>query len=179
MGRALVLNATYEPLCVVSARRALVLVLKHKAELVDQNGGMFRSERAAHPVPSVIRLKYFVKVPYRARASLSRRAVFVRDHFECQYCGSTAENVDHVIPRSRGGTHTWENVVAACKRCNTRKEDRLPKEAGMRLRSKPSVPRERIWIIVAVGRVDPKWEPYLVPLGAAARAEAAPSLAPA
>lgn len=161
MGRALVLNATYEPLCVVSARRALVLVLKHKAEMVHQDGGVFRSESAAVPIPSVVRLKYYVRVPFRARATLSRRAVFVRDQHECQYCGRTAENVDHVVPRSRGGTHTWDNVVAACRRCNTRKENRTPEEAGMRLRSRPKVPRETIWIIVAVGRVDPKWEPYL------------------
>ena len=161
MGRALVLNATYEPLCVVSARRALVLVLKHKADLVHQDGGTFHSERLSVPIPSVIRLKYFVKVPYRARASLSRRAVFVRDSFQCQYCAGPAENVDHVIPRSRGGTHTWENVVAACRRCNTRKENRLPAEAGMHLRSRPTAPRETVWITVAVGRVDPKWEPYL------------------
>jgi 5-methylcytosine-specific restriction endonuclease McrA len=161
LGRALVLNATYEPLCVVSARRALVLVLKHKAELVHQDGGVYRSERMTVPIPSVIRLKYFVRVPYRARASLSRRAVFVRDSFQCQYCGTTAENVDHVIPRSRGGTHTWDNVVAACRGCNTRKENKLPKEAGMKLRSRPAAPREKVWIIVAVGRVDPKWEPYL------------------
>ena len=166
MGRALVLNATYEPLCVVSARRALILVLKHKAELVHQDGGVYRSESMQLPIPSVIRLKYFVRVPFRARASLSRRAVFVRDHYECQYCGATAENVDHVIPRSRGGTHTWANVVAACKRCNTRKENKLPREAGMRLRSKPAAPREKVWIIVAVGSVDPVWEPYLDGIGA-------------
>ena len=161
MGRALVLNATFEPLCVVSARRALVLVLKQKAEMVHEDGGAFHSERFTIAIPSVIRLKYFVKVPYRARASLSRRAVFVRDSFQCQYCGKAAENVDHVIPRSQGGAHSWENVVAACKPCNTRKENRLPHEAGMKLRSKPAAPREKVWIIVAVGRVDPKWEPYL------------------
>ena len=161
MGRALVLNATFEPLCVVSARRALVLVLKHKAEMVHQDGGSFHSERLTVPIPSVIRLKYFVKVPYRARASLSRRAVFVRDSFQCQYCGGTAENVDHVIPRSLGGPHAWDNVVAACRACNTRKENKLPHEAGMKLRSKPTIPREKVWIIVAVGRVDPKWEPYI------------------
>lgn len=165
MGRALVLNATFEPLCVVSARRALILVLKHKADLVHQDGGSYHSERMTVPIPSVIRLKYFVKVPYRARASLSRRAVFVRDGFECQYCAAPAENVDHVLPRSRGGTHTWDNVVAACKSCNSRKENRLPHEAGMKLRSKPTAPREKTWIIVAVGRVDPKWEPYLTGMG--------------
>ena len=161
MGRALVLNATYEPLCVVSVRRAVVLVLKQKAELVHEDGGTFHSERLTLPIPSVIRLKHFVKVPYRARVSLSRRAIFVRDSFACQYCGSAAENVDHVLPRSRGGKHVWENVVAACKRCNTVKENRLPHEVGLRLRSKPAAPRETVWIIVAVGRVDPKWEPYL------------------
>jgi 5-methylcytosine-specific restriction endonuclease McrA len=145
----------------VSARRALVLVLKHKAELVHQDGGCYHSERLTVPIPSVIRLKYFVRVPYRARVTLSRRAVFVRDGFSCQYCGKSAENVDHVIPRSRGGLHTWENVVAACKSCNTRKENRLPHEVGMKLRTKPATPREKVWIIVAVGRVDPTWEPYL------------------
>jgi 5-methylcytosine-specific restriction endonuclease McrA len=161
LGRALVLNATYEPLCVVSIRRAVVLVLKHKAEILHQDGGTLHSERLEVPIPSVIRLKYFVKVPYRARVSLSRKAVFVRDSFSCQYCGVSAENVDHVIPRSRGGTHTWENVVAACRRCNTMKENRLPNEVGLKLRSRPSAPRETVWIVVAVGRVDPKWEPYL------------------
>lgn len=161
MGRALVLNATYEPLCVVPIRRAVVLVLKQKAEIVHEDGGFLHSERAEVPIPSVIRLKYVVRVPYRARVSLSRRAVFVRDHHQCQYCGHPAENVDHILPRSRGGTHTWENVVAACKRCNTHKEDRLPHEAGLKLKRKPTVPHETVWIVVAVGRVDPKWEPYL------------------
>ena len=164
MGRALVLNATFEPLCVVPIRRAVVLVLKEKAEIVHEDGGaVLHSERLSVPIPSVIRLKYFVKVPIRARASLSRRAVFIRDHNLCQYCSSTAENVDHVIPRSRGGTHTWDNVVAACKRCNSRKENRLPAEVGMRLKKKPRAPHETVWIVVAVGRVDPKWRPYLSP----------------
>ena len=163
MGRALVLNATYEPLCVVPIRRAVVLVLKEKAEIVHEDGGALHSERLSLPIPSVIRLKYFVKVPLRARASLSRRAVFIRDHHTCQYCGSAAENVDHVMPRSRGGTHTWDNVVAACKRCNSRKENRLPHEVGLRLRSTPRAPHETVWIVVAVGRVDPKWTQYLSP----------------
>jgi 5-methylcytosine-specific restriction endonuclease McrA len=163
VGRALVLNATYEPLCVVNARRAVVLVLKRKAEVVHQNGEIFHSERSAIHVPSVIRLTYVVKVPYRARATLSRRGIFIRDDHRCQYCGAPAENVDHVIPRSRGGTHSWDNVVAACKPCNSRKEDRLPHEVDMRLRTKPVVPREKMWIIVAVGRVEPTWEQYLQP----------------
>ena len=161
MAKALVLNATFEPLCVVSARRALVLVLRQKAEVLHSTDHEFHSEHAAFPEPSVIRLTYFVKVPFRARAALNRRAVFARDGHRCQYCGGTAENIDHVIPRSRGGSHTWENVVAACRPCNTRKEDRLVHESGLRLRRRPVAPQELTWIIVAVGTVHPHWEPYL------------------
>jgi 5-methylcytosine-specific restriction endonuclease McrA len=111
--------------------------------------------------PSVVRLSYFVKVPYRTRASLSRRAVMIRDHFECQYCGRPADNVDHVIPRSRGGTHTWENVVAACRSCNSRKENRSINELGLHLKHPPRAPQESVWIVVAVDKVDPTWQPYL------------------
>ncbi|MGI9023192.1 MAG: HNH endonuclease [Acidimicrobiales bacterium] len=161
MSKALVLNATFEPLCVVSARRALVLVLRQKAELLHATDHEFRSEHAALPEPSVIRLTYFVKVPFRARAALNRRAVFARDDHRCQYCGKAAENIDHVIPRSRGGSHSWENVVAACRPCNTRKEDRLVHESGLKLRRRPVAPQELTWIVVAVGTVHPHWEPYL------------------
>ncbi len=161
MGRALVLNASYQPLCVVPVRRALVLALKKKAEVLHSNGSVFRSESLEIPAPSVVRLNYFVKVPYRARASMSRRAVFVRDNFECQYCGRPAENVDHVVPRSRGGGHTWDNVVAACRPCNSRKENRTPQDVGLRLRQHPRPPHESVWIMVAVDFVDPVWRQYL------------------
>ena len=155
------LNASYEPLCVVSIRRAVVLVLKEKAEVVHATDGELRSERETFPVPSVIRLTYFVKVPFRTRAALSRRAVFARDGHRCQYCGHGAENIDHIVPRSRGGEHMWENVVASCRSCNARKEDHLLSEVGMTLRRKPTAPKELTWIIVAVGTVHPHWEPYL------------------
>jgi len=161
MSKALVLNATYEPLCVVPVRRAVVLVLKDKAEVLHATERELHSERTVMPVPSVIRLTYFVKVPYRTRAALNRRAVFARDDNRCQYCGTTAENIDHVVPRSRGGEHVWENVVAACRPCNSRKEDRSVHEAGLVLRRRPAAPKELTWIIVAVGSVHPQWEPYL------------------
>ena len=161
MSRALILNATYEPLCVVSTRRALTLILADKAELVSATDRAFHSARVVFPEPSVVRLQYFVKVPYQARVALNRRAVFARDAHRCQYCGAAAENIDHVVPRSRGGTHTWDNVVAACRPCNTRKEDRLVHEAGMRLRRPPRAPRERVFIVVATGGLRPDWEPYL------------------
>lgn len=161
LGRSLILNASYQPLCVVPARRALVLVLKSKATIIESDGGVFRSEKLTVPVPAVVRLNYFVKVPYRARATLSKKAVFMRDSNECQYCGSTAENVDHITPRSRGGTHTWENVVASCRPCNSRKENRSPAEAGLKLRRSPRVPQEHLFLIVSVGQLHPSWTPYL------------------
>ncbi len=161
MARSLVLNATYEPLCVVSARRAVVLVLSEKAEVLHDSDEDMRSERLALKVPSVIRLRYFVKVPFRRRSALNRRAVFARDGGRCQYCGAAAESIDHVVPRAKGGSHTWENVVAACRACNTAKRDRLLSETTMVLRRRPSVPRELTWITVAVGTIPAHWEPYL------------------
>lgn len=155
------LNASFQPLCVVPVRRALVLALKEKADVIHTNGHIFRSESLELRAPSVVKLRYFVKVPYRARASLSRRAVFVRDDHTCQYCGRAAENVDHIIPRSKGGAHTWDNVVAACKPCNSRKENKSPADVGMRLRRPPHPPHDRVWIMVAVDSMDPQWEPYL------------------
>ncbi len=161
MGRSLVLNASYEPLAVVAARRAVVLVLKEKAAIIESNGMVFRSEHLSIPAPSVVRLNYFIRVPFRARASLTRRAVFARDDWTCQYCGRTAENVDHVIPRSRGGTHTWENVVASCRRCNAKKENRHYDEVGLRLRRPPFAPKDGLRL--SLGKLEPEWEQYLVP----------------
>jgi len=146
---------------VVPVRRALVLALKEKADVLHHNGIVFRSQDLEIPAPSVVKLRYYVKVPYRSRASLSRRAVFVRDNFECQYCGRAAENVDHVIPKSKGGGHTWDNVVAACRPCNSRKENRHVSDVGMRLTRPPSPPHDSVWIVVAVDHVDPTWEQYL------------------
>jgi 5-methylcytosine-specific restriction endonuclease McrA len=162
MPQALVLNATFEPLSVVSARRAVVLLVRDKAELVESHGRVWASARTTIPVPAVIRLRRYVRVPYRRRVPLSRRAVFARDGHECQYCGATAENLDHVRPRSRGGEHIWENVVAACRSCNTRKGDRTPSQAGMRLRSQPRAPREHGWLLVGLGGPPPpSWHAYL------------------
>ena len=132
MARALVLNASYEPLSVVSERRALVLVLADKATVVVNRDEIWHSESLALEIPSVVRLNRFVKVPYRRAVPVTRRAVFGRDGHRCQYCGDPAESLDHVTPRSRGGAHTWENVVACCRPCNVKKGDRvlMPKYGG-------------------------------------------------
>lgn len=161
MRSALVLNASFEPLSVVPSRRAACLVLDDKAEVVEHDGTLLRSESLSVPNPLVIRLLYMVKVPYHRRTALSRRAVFARDDHRCQYCGAMADSIDHIVPRSRGGLHVWENVAAACRRCNLDKRDRTPDEAGMRLAKSPHTPRELAWVSVAVGRVPEAWKPYL------------------
>lgn len=161
MSRSLVLNASFEPLCVVSGRRAVVLVLDEKADVVHASAEQVRSERLCLAVPSVIRLRTFVKVPYHRRAALNRRSVFARDGHRCQYCGARAESIDHVVPRSRGGQHAWDNVVAACRRCNAHKSDRLLSETSMALRRQPCAPAHLTWVVVSVGSVPQHWEPYL------------------
>jgi 5-methylcytosine-specific restriction endonuclease McrA len=158
--RALLLNATFEPLCVLSIRRAVVLVLKGRAEIIARDVGELHSATITVPCPTVIRLRTFVRVPYRSRVPLSRRGVFARDAHRCQYCNRPAENLDHVIPRSRGGEHTWENVVAACRPCNTRKENRLLHETDLRLRRRPVAPHAS-WLVTHGGPIDPAWQPYL------------------
>lgn len=161
MDRALVLNASYEPICVVPLRRAVVLVLAEKAEVVSAGDGAVRAVSCSVPLPAVIRLTRYVRIPYRSGTTLTRRAVLARDRYRCAYCEKRATTVDHVIPRSRGGGNVWENVVAACRTCNGRKDDRTPEEAGMKLRFKPFVPAGTTALIVGIGRIDESWEPYL------------------
>jgi len=161
MRSALVLNATYEPLSVVPSRRAACLVLADKADIIEDDGTHLHSESLSVPNPVVIRLRYVVKVPYHRRTAMSRRAVFVRDEHSCQYCGNMADSIDHIMPRSRGGQHIWENVAAACRPCNLRKRDRTPDEAGMRLARAARAPKELAWITVSVNRVTEAWKRYL------------------
>ena len=155
------LNATYEPLAIVAPRRAVVLVLDEKADQLDGSGLWFHAERLAVEVPSVVRLRAMVSVDRSRELTLSRRGVFVRDDSTCQYCGDRAETIDHVVPRSRGGVHCWENVVAACRPCNVRKADRLLSETRLRLVRMPTVPRRMSWVAVAVSQVPDQWRPWL------------------
>ncbi len=162
---ALVLNATYEPLCTVPQRRALLLVVAGKAVAVELADRAVHSASLTLQVPSVVKLARFVRVPYRAGVPLTRRALFARDGGRCAYCGASAATIDHVIPRSRGGRHTWDNVVSACHRCNHQKADRAVHELGWRLRTVPRQPTGAAWRILGSGRSDPSWEPYLVGYG--------------
>ena len=139
MGQVLVLNASYEPLNITTWRRAVVMVLKGTAEGLEHDP--VRRIREDTLLPTVIRLRHFVRVPYKP-LPLTRRNLFHRDGHRCQYCGASAEqlSVDHVVPRSRGGLDTWENVTTACLPCNVRKGNRTPREAAMPLLRPPHRP---------------------------------------
>jgi 5-methylcytosine-specific restriction endonuclease McrA len=158
---ALVLNASYEPLCVVPGRRAVVLLLTDKAVPVEEGEETLHSERTEIRMPVVVRLTRFVKVPYAATVPLTRRAVFARDGGRCVYCSAPATSLDHVVPRSRGGTHTWDNVVSACARCNHVKADRGIAELGWRMRHAPVQPKGAAFRVVGARRLDPRWRPFL------------------
>ncbi|WP_456565156.1 HNH endonuclease [Blastococcus sp. SYSU D00695] len=157
----LLLNATFEPLCVVSSRRAIVLVLADKAVSLDSAADVVHAESVSLPVPVVVRLTRYVRVPYPASVPLSRRAVFTRDGQTCVYCGGSATSIDHVVPRSRGGTHTWDNVVAACRRCNHTKADRSLAELGWKLPHPPATPSGAAWRLLGHRTVDPRWREWL------------------
>lgn len=161
----LVLNASYEPLNIVSVKRAIVLLLKEKAEVVEAAKAKVRAERLALDLPLVIRLVSFVPLPRRLPLPLSRRTVLARDLYTCQYCGNQPGRadltVDHVLPRSRGGVTSWENVVAACGACNRRKGNRTPEEAQMHLMSAPARPRFIAIVLLGEAHAHDVWQKYL------------------
>ncbi|MFG2142047.1 HNH endonuclease [Streptomyces sp. NPDC048650] len=152
MRETLVLNASFEPLSTVSLRRAVVLVMQDKAVVENSHPGLrIRAASVDVPVPRVIRLSRFVRVPFRRRAPWSRRGVLVRDQHRCAYCGRRATTVDHVVPRAQGGADTWLNTVASCAEDNHRKADRTPEQAGMRLLRRPFEPTPADAMISALG----------------------------
>jgi 5-methylcytosine-specific restriction endonuclease McrA len=163
MGRVLVLNATYEPIHVCTVRRAVVLVLKEKAEVVEQARAPLKSANATITRPAVIRLVGYVRIPRDPRRRrITRRAVFARDDWTCQYCGSRSNlTVDHVVPRSKGGTSSWDNIVASCAPCNRRKGDRLLRHSGMKLAREPRSPGPQVFIQVATPTIPTAWRAYL------------------
>ncbi len=162
----LVLNASYEPINVCAARRAIVLVLKGVAMAEEENGHYLHAARVTLRVPSVIRLLEYRRIPHQTRA-LSRKNILLRDRSTCQYCGAVLPSsdltLDHVIPRSRGGISAWENLVACCHTCNRRKGNQLPVEAGMKLLREPrtfTLHTSR-HIMRLLGHSDDKWRKYL------------------
>lgn len=162
--RTLVLNAGYEPLAVVSFKRAIVLVMNEKASVIAADDrDPVRSASQAWARPSVIILRNYVRIPGGRQVPVSRRGVLRRDGQRCGYCGASASTIDHIVPRSRGGADSWENLVACCLRCNNIKGDRTPGEMGWSLRSRPKAPHGSSWLVRGVERAEPDWEQYLAP----------------
>jgi 5-methylcytosine-specific restriction endonuclease McrA len=160
----LVLNYSYEPLNICQVRRAIVLLYRDKAEMLENGSGFIHSANYIFQVPSVIRLAYMIKRP-RPERKLTRFEVFNRDRYTCQYCSKETRQLtlDHVIPRYRSGEHTWENVVSACIPCNRRKAGRTPQEAGMKLTRSPSRPRDNISFYIPYHYLQTRkdWQKYL------------------
>jgi 5-methylcytosine-specific restriction endonuclease McrA len=163
----LVLNASYEPINICGARRALVLVLKGVAKTEEEQGAMLHAARVRMPMPSVIRLLEYRRIPHQTRA-LSRKNILLRDRNSCQYCGVVLPagelTLDHVIPRSRGGLSTWENLVACCHSCNRRKGNQLLhelKDMKLMREPRPFTLHTSRHIMRMIGHSDSKWRKYL------------------
>ena len=164
--RVLILNQTFEPLQICSARRAVVLLFAGKAERVEDTAQVMRSPSTAIPIPSVIRLYHFVRQPVAPALSFNKKNIFKRDAYTCQYCGRNGGErmtIDHVVPKSLGGRTVWENVVSACRGCNLRKGNKSPGEVGLRLLRKPIRPRSASYlgILAYASQHYERWRKYL------------------
>ncbi len=159
----LLLNQNYEPLTILKLKRAITLLILGKVDMIENEDGNFvHAISIAYPVPSVIRLKYFVHIK-RKEISLTKKNIIKRDNHQCQYCGRSTGmmTTDHIIPRALGGEDSWENLVCACLECNNRKGDRTLKQAGMKLLKKPRRPSYFTFILREFVNPNTKWRPYL------------------
>ena len=164
----LVLNQNYEPLDVCTWKRAMVMVVGGKAEIVENGRGVIHSPSMTFPLPSVVRIRHMIRRP-RPRVKLNRREVFRRDNFTCQYCGKQTTNltVDHLVPRHRGGAYSWENLVSACPECNRRKGGKALREAGMSLMHQPAEPKATLHSLFSSPRYREytEWRQFLIGWG--------------
>lgn len=159
----LVLNQNYEPLSVCSVRKAVILLWLGKAEMVaTRKTTALRTIDSVYPYPSIVRLFVYVRLPYR-KVELTRKNILRRDNHRCAYCNTTKPplTIDHVLPKSRGGADTWENLITACVRCNNKKGNRTPPEAGMKMAVHPFRPNHVTFITKFAGRIEREWEQYL------------------
>ena len=164
--RALVLNSTFEPLQFTSARRALVLAMMGKAEALEYDGFHFHTSTTSYRLPVVIKLRRYIRRPFKTTVSFSKKNVFRRDGHSCQYCGDSQGEltIDHIVPRSRDGKSTWENVVTACRPCNLKKGNRTLGEAGMALRRPPRRPKTLVFTFAPANAPEShlkSWAKYL------------------
>jgi 5-methylcytosine-specific restriction endonuclease McrA len=159
----LVLNQNYEAMSICNVQRAVVLLFLGKAELIAaKDSRKVRSTRISFPFPTIVRLRAYIRVPYK-KIVLSRKNILRRDNHKCQYCSraDVTLTIDHIVPKSKGGDDSWENLVAACVKCNNKKGDRSPEDANMPLYKKPSKPSHITFMKHFVGRIDDEWKPYL------------------
>tara|TARA_B100001123_G_C14721005_1_gene793094 strand:+ start:115 stop:633 length:519 start_codon:yes stop_codon:yes gene_type:complete len=160
--KVLVLNQSYEPLMVINARRAIVLVIKDKVELLEKYRETIQSINNSFALPSVVKLNFYVHIKYKDIV-LSRRNLLKRDNYRCQYCDKAKNSltIDHVIPKNRGGKDTWENLVVACSKCNTKKGNSLLKNIEMKLLKKPRKPSKIFHLQSYVNKNQDNWKQYL------------------
>ena len=161
--KTLILNSTFQPLSLATPKRALALLFGKKINVLKESDIILRSVDRSIAIPKVTVLTYYVKAPYARRVALNRENIFIRDSFICQYCGDKAESIDHIMPKSKGGSHEWSNVVACCKKCNLLKADKLLGKTSLLLQKSPSIPGGNFWIKTIIGNnPDPDWKEYLV-----------------
>ncbi len=160
--KVLLLNQNYEPLCVVNAKKAIILVCLQKVEIIEKRDHLVRSQYQALPLPSVIRLISFIRVP-KKRVELTRHNIFRRDRFQCQYCGTHKGpfTIDHVVPKTHGGIDSWENLVCACVKCNNKKGSKILGKSNMVLLKTPKKPSYLFYIQHFFGVHEECWKPYL------------------
>ena len=161
--KTLILNSTFQPLSLATPKRALALLFDKKINVLKESDIILRSVERSIAIPKVAVLTYYVKAPYARRVALNRENIFIRDSYACQYCSNDAESIDHIIPKSKGGSHEWSNVVACCKKCNLLKADKLLGKTSLHLLKTPSIPGGNFWIKTIIGNnPDPDWKEYLV-----------------
>ena len=161
--RTLILNSTFQPLSIASAKRSVALLLSKKINVLKASKLQIRSENEIITIPKVALLTYYVKAPYARRVALNRSNIFIRDFNTCQYCGNSAESIDHIIPKSKGGENVWSNVVACCKKCNLIKADKLLNQTILKLKNFPIKPEGNFWIKTIIGsNPDPEWKEFLI-----------------
>ena len=160
--KVLVLNQSYEPLMVINAKRAIVLIIKEKVKMLEKYSENIRSVQNSFDLPSVIRLNFYVHLKYKDIV-LNRRNILKRDDYRCQYCAKQATplTIDHIVPKNKGGKDSWENLVAACSKCNTRKGDTLLKHMDMKLLKKPRKPSKLFQLQTYVNKKQDNWKQYL------------------
>jgi 5-methylcytosine-specific restriction endonuclease McrA len=159
----LLLNQNYEPLTILRVKRAITLLVLGKVDLIENvDGILIHSISIAYHVPSVVRLKYYIRIK-RKEISLTKKNIIKRDNHQCQYCGKKTGvmTTDHIIPKALHGKDSWENLVCACLECNNRKGNQVPKEAGMKLTRRPKKPNYFTFVLNEFGPPKTKWRPFL------------------